>query len=279
MKPITAAINDIASMPWQQCVTAGDSPEVKICRFGSPSARTSIVLFGDSHALQWFNPVRRIVESNQWELTTILKLGCPAADVRTPRRAKNFVAGCDQWRADAIRQITALRPTLVVIGSASLYMDRPSTGDRTGLSIEQWKAGTSRTLRQLADAGLRTALLRDTPIPSFNVPTCLAHSIRHGWLFDTPCAVPWSTAVNPAVFAAEKSAARNLTNVYFIDMMDEFCYKDSCWPVRSGVVVYRDRDHLTASFAERLRPVLEFRLQQILNSHRKEIIKCCGSAG
>src|SRR5437879_9392424 len=47
MKRITAAINDIAAMPRQECVTLGESPEVKTCEFGAAAGATSIVLFSD----------------------------------------------------------------------------------------------------------------------------------------------------------------------------------------------------------------------------------------
>jgi hypothetical protein len=119
MKTITAAVNDIARMPRQQCVTLGESPDVKTCVFGSPSSATNIVLFGDSHAIQWFNPLERIVESRGWKLTTIVKSGCPATDVRITGSEATSATACGLWRAEAIRRIVALRPSIVFIGNAT----------------------------------------------------------------------------------------------------------------------------------------------------------------
>ena len=57
MKIITDAIEDISNLPRQQCVSLGESSDVKTCVFGNTSSATNVVLFGDSHAIQWFNPL------------------------------------------------------------------------------------------------------------------------------------------------------------------------------------------------------------------------------
>jgi peptidoglycan/LPS O-acetylase OafA/YrhL len=265
MKRITAAVDDIAAMPRQECVTLGESPEVKTCEFGVAAGATSVVLFGDSHAIQWFNPLRGIAEAKGWKLTTVVKSGCPATDTKPPGSTAGFRANCDKWRADAIRKIVSLRPTAVLIGNASEYLDRQ---DKPGISIEEWRAATARTLHALVAGGTRVALLRDTPRPWFDIPTCLARSLRHSWYPGGSCAMEESTVVDPAIFDAEKAAARDLQNVYFIDMTDQLCYNEVCSAVQNGEIIYRDESHLTGSFADRLRPVLEQRLLTILNAPR-----------
>jgi peptidoglycan/LPS O-acetylase OafA/YrhL len=263
MSRITAAVNDIAAMPRQQCVTLGESPEVKTCEFGAAAGATSIVLFGDSHAIQWFNPLRRMAEAEGWKLTTLVKSGCPATDIKPRGSTAGFLTNCDKWRADAIRKIVSLRPTAVLIGNASVYLNRQ---DQPGISIGQWRAATARTLHAFAAGGVRVALLRDTPRPWFDVPTCLARSLRHSWYPGGSCAMDESTVVDPAIFDAERAAARDLQNIYFIDMTDQLCHNDVCSAVQSGEIIYRDESHLTGSFADRLGPVLEQRLLTILNA-------------
>src|SRR5258708_35591030 len=110
MKTITAAIDDIARMPRQQCVSLGQSPEAKTCIFGDASSRTHIVLFGDSHAVQWFNPLQRIVESHGWELTTMVKSACPAIDIVSPGLSGGAGAIFAKWPAQTLRRIAALPP-------------------------------------------------------------------------------------------------------------------------------------------------------------------------
>jgi peptidoglycan/LPS O-acetylase OafA/YrhL len=267
MKRITAAVADIAAMPRQECVTLGESPEVKTCEFGDQSGTTSVVLFGDSHAIQWFNPLRRMAEAHGWKLTTIVKSGCPATDINPPRNTAGFVANCSKWRADAIRRIVSMRPSVVFIGNASGYLNRRDrSADETGVSADEWRAGTARTLQALSAARVRAALMRDTPRLLFDVPTCLARSVRHSWYSGGSCAMDEATVVDPAIFDAEKVAARDLQNVHLIDMIDQLCQKNICFAVQGGEIVYRDDSHLTGSFAERLKPVLEERLLAILNA-------------
>jgi peptidoglycan/LPS O-acetylase OafA/YrhL len=269
MTRITAAVADIAAMPRQECVTSGESPEVKTCVFGNESGATSVVLFGDSHAIQWFNPLRRMAEAHGWKLTTIVKSGCPATDINPPGRTAGFVANCDKWRADAIRRIVSLQPSVVFLGNASVYLNRRNhPADETGISVDEWRAGTGRTLAALSAGGLREILMRDTPRLPFDVPTCLARSVRHNWYPGGSCAADESIVVDPAIFDAEKAAARHLKNVYFIDMIDQLCQKSVCAAAQSGEIIYRDDSHLTGSFAERLKPVLEQRLLAILKDSR-----------
>ena len=154
MKAITAAIGDIGSLPRQQCVSSGET-RVKSCSFGDKSSGTRIVLFGDSHALQWFNPLSRIAQSHGWELITVLKSGCPAADIGLPGNA-GFTTACDNWRAEAIQRIVSLRPYIVFVGNASAYVERKTAqGVQAGVSLDDWQNGTRRTI-EVSDDGRPT---------------------------------------------------------------------------------------------------------------------------
>jgi len=267
MTRITAAVDDIAAMPREACVTLGESSEVKVCEFGKQSVTTSLVLFGDSHAIQWFNPLREMTEAKGWRLTTIVKSGCPATDIKPPERTQEFVAKCEEWRANAIRRILSLRPSIVFIGNASVYLNRrENAADGTGISLQEWQEGTARTLQALSAGGVRAAVMRDTPRLLFDVPTCLARSVRHSWYPGGSCSMAEARVVDPAIFDAEKTAAQGLENIHFIDMIDQLCQKSVCSAVQGGEIVYRDDSHLTGSFAERLRPVLEQRLLAILEA-------------
>lgn len=269
MKTIDAAVDDIASMPRQQCVNLGESPDLKTCVFGSTSSGTNIILFGDSHAIQWFNPLLQIAESHGWKLTTMVKSGCFATDVRTPGSSTAFAINCARWRAEAIRRIVGLRPSIVFIGNASNYFGRKDDpSSRFGVSPDEWQDGTRRTLKALTTAGLRVVAMRDNPSSSWDIPTCLARFVRHSWHPSGSCEMDKSTSLDPAVFEAEKAGARGLPNVHFIDLTDWLCQRDSCWTVQGGAVMYRDNNHLTGNFANSLAPVLDAELLLVVNTHR-----------
>jgi peptidoglycan/LPS O-acetylase OafA/YrhL len=253
MKAITKAVADISSLPRERCVALGQSAVLKTCVFGRPSSALNIVLFGDSHAIQWFNPLLRIAESRGWTLTTMVKSGCPAADINPPGFDTGFAAGCAAWRDRAIHRILTHRPDLVFAASAAVYH----------VSIEDWRAATRRTFVALNDAGVDVAAMRDTPIAGFDIPTCLARSLR---LFHIRrvCEVERATALDPSIFEAEKSAARGLANVHFLDLTGRLCRTDTCWVTVDGEPIYRDSNHLTGRAAERLAPALESELVPIV---------------
>jgi peptidoglycan/LPS O-acetylase OafA/YrhL len=265
MKRITASIDDIARMPRQQCVSLGDSAEVKTCVFGDRSADTSIVLFGDSHAIQWFNPLQRMAESHGWKLTTLVKSGCPAADIRNAGSSPRFAAACNEWRAESIRRIVSMRPSAVFVGNATVYL---KADNKSRVSLDDWRDGARRTLETLSKAGLRVAAMRDNPRFPFDVPTCLARSVRHSYYPGGSCEMSMSAVFDPAIVRAEDVAAQGLPNVHFIDLTDQFCQGDICSAALNGEVMYRDDNHLTGSFADRLMPVLEDRAHPVISAPR-----------
>ena len=259
MQAITASADDITDMPRQQCVS--QSEDVKTCVFGNPSSTVNVALLGDSHAIQWFNPLRRMVELHHWKLTTFVKSGCPATDITPLGFSAGFVNACSRWRAEAIRQISSLRPSLVFYADATVYIgrkDRPSP--HSGTSIGEWQDGMRRTLEALTATGLRVAVMRDNPLPGFDVPTCLARSLRHSWYPGGACQMDRALSLNPALFEAEKSSARGLSTVRFIDLTEQLCQGEVCPATQNGAVMYRDDNHLTGSFATSLRPALEAQL-------------------
>jgi peptidoglycan/LPS O-acetylase OafA/YrhL len=265
MTAITAAIDDIGKLPLQQCASPLESSEVRSCLFGNTSSAINLVLFGDSHAMQWFNPLQHIAELHGWKLTTIVKPGCPATDISPPRISARFKANCATWRTEAIRQIVALRPSIVFLGNATIYLrrqDKPAS--RLDVSLDEWRDGTRRTLESLTGAGLQVVAMRDTPLPTFDIPTCLARTVRHSWYPGGSCEMDQSASVNPAVFQAEKASARGLPKVHFLDLTDKLCDGKDCWAVHQGMITYRDDNHLTGRFADSLTSVLEAGLLPIL---------------
>ncbi len=264
MKTIAAAAaNDIAAISRKQCVASAESAAVKTCVFGVPSSPTNIVLFGDSHALQWFNPLRQMAVSHGWKLTTVVKSSCPAIDIAPPNLDRNFAAACVEWRAAAVREIVALDPLVVFIGNATTYLERGFA--HKVVSVEAWQRGTRHTLEALSRAGLEVAVMRDNPIPAFDIPACLARSMRHAAIAGA-CTMNRPAVLNPAIFEAEQAGARDLPRVHLIDLTDQFCSNEVCWAMRDGEVLYRDDNHLTGRAAARLEPVIEARLLPIVNA-------------
>src|SRR5690606_30256 len=108
---LVAARTDMPSIYSDGChlpFRAVDFPE---CAYGDPSAARTMVLFGDSHAAQWFPALERIALTRGWRLVSLTKSGCPAVDVSL----FNLALGrpyeeCDAWRDAVMRRIASERP-------------------------------------------------------------------------------------------------------------------------------------------------------------------------
>ncbi len=259
MKSFAAAAIDDGRLPRARCVASGTQSGVLQCEFGQRDAATHVVLFGDSHAFQWFNPIESIATQQHWRLTTVLKSGCGAADVTDGALARDAVQrSCVAWRRTAIQSIVAWRPDLVIMGTATNFPDA---------NREQWRLvrdGLHASLRPLVDAGLHVAVMRDVPRFAFNAPDCLARAARHGWDVQRWCTGPIELVVKADVYVAEQEAARGLEGVGFVDTLPALCSHEECRTASGGRAMYRDDNHLTGTFAESLRPVIEPQLATIL---------------
>lgn len=62
------------------------------CVYGDPSSRDVVVLFGDSHAAQWFPALDRVSRENGWKLVSLTKASCKTADITTRARGRAYEA-------------------------------------------------------------------------------------------------------------------------------------------------------------------------------------------
>ena len=75
------------------------------CEYGNPGGSTTIVLFGDSHAAQWFPALEAAALRNDWRLIVLAKMGCPAITVSVTMMDGGDYGGCDLWRYRSIDRI------------------------------------------------------------------------------------------------------------------------------------------------------------------------------
>ena len=259
------AANDMPRLYETGCLSEGGLRE---CAFGDPASGTTVVLFGDSHAAEWFPALERIAKQQGYRIVTLLKAACPAAGVVPGAGHGEYE--CAAWRDAAIRRIITLRPAAVVMGSFSGYVKRH--GDvhitRPGIlyarySYHEWEEATRKTLATLDGAGVITLLIRDSPMAGFDVPVCLARTAWYGY---GGCALPRSDVLDDAVFGAERNAAKGMQHVFTVDLSDQICGAATCEPARNGLISYSDGNHLTASFVETLTPAFAARIVPVITA-------------
>jgi hypothetical protein len=213
------------------------------------------VLFGDSHAMQWFQALERVAAARGWRLVQLTKAGCPpeaVSVVYAPQR--RVYPECDAWRADALARIERERPALVVV-SASVQYRVIASGHRLGAepSTRALETGYAPILSRLREAARKVVVIADVPIPPWDVPDCVAGVTRDF----ARCAFPRAAAVARSHRIRDAVAH---AGVAVIDPTDQLCRATVCPAVTGDVLVYRRSGHLTATYAATLAPWLEERL-------------------
>lgn len=238
----------------QSCTSFFGDAMVRECHFGNLESAATVVLFGDSHAEQWFPALKRIAKQKEFKLTTLVKSSCPSISVPVFNpRIERIETECSAWRQKALARIKELHPIAVVIASSIGYVKGPGREDGYAtLTNNQWMDGTRSILSQLNDDQIPAILVRDTPRPGFNVPICLSRVASHGKNPAGACRIDQRLALGVPTWNAEQRAAAGLPTVKTLDLTDQFCAGNSCSPMRDGIVVYRDTNHITASFSTHL---------------------------
>lgn len=222
------------------------------CVGGLPEGRQTMVLLGDSHAGQWYSALDAIARDRGWRLVVMTKSACPIIDKEFfYHRIGRVFRECTQWKQAAVARMQELRPALLVVSNAESY----------GFADNDWEPGVARMLTPLADASERLVVLRDTPNPGFSTPACLARrewNPRFSW---RACEFDPTRSLSPAVLAAYQALARRRSDVAVVDMTAAICPETPC-PVQdaSGIIKYRDINHLSDSYVKSLTGALALTL-------------------
>ncbi|MGW3644924.1 acyltransferase family protein [Streptomyces sp. NPDC000878] len=240
------------------CHVAYDSTSTPPCEYGDPASDKVVVLFGDSHAAQWFPALNRLAGERGWKLVSWTKASCKAAKV-TLRRFEGPYAECDVWRARAIERIVALRPDLVIVSSSDAGEPLNPERDLGG----QWTNGLRTTYEALGASGAKVVALLDTPWPRTDAVDCAAlYSLR----LDR-CTNRLPGAIRDGARRVATLAAARLSGATVIDPVPWLCTGRGDCPVLVGdTVVYRDDSHIADAYAEAVAPVLGARLTEVVGT-------------
>lgn len=242
----------------QGCHLDYDAQVQPPCRFGERKSQRRVVLFGDSHAAQWFVPIVTAAQNAGWALDVRTKTTCPPADVTiwdSPRKA--IYSACNEWRAARLAELAKDPPTAVILTSWSRYQTwlyDPSTGKPVTIDEAEnlWRDGYDRTIRSITDLGIAVIEIRDTPEMLPNYLDCLSDN---EW---ASCSRPKDEALAGMASSNANSPPRKI-----VDLTRNFCDDTSCQAARGNIIIYRDTHHLTASFAGTLYAPFESALRDL----------------
>lgn len=222
----------------QGCLMGQDRVRSGACRFGDRRSSKKVVLFGDSHAMQWGPGLIRLAESRNWQVIALTRASCPAALVHI-----DFY--CDTWRRNSLQRIRKMRPGLVLVASAA-NDDAYEVSD-AGVTLSRASSedhlvdGMVRLLRRLKRWSGKAMVMQDQAVTPFNVTLCLrANASRPSNCGFVPS--------RPREYSYDREGARLVPGVRLIDPMPMLCRGGWCHAVDHDYLVYRNQGHLSASF-------------------------------
>jgi hypothetical protein len=230
----------------QQNLTATKSS----CIYANAASKTTIVLFGDSHALSWFPAIEQLAINKNWKLVSLTMSSCWPSTIPAWNATTNvLMSNCAIWRANALKQIATIKPYITFVAGTRGF----STIDKKGNILDgtaktnAWIAGMNTTLAALHKATKNLVYLSDYPTSQLVVPDCLN---------DQPyalevCATPVDTAISVDWLNTERIVALS-NKAIWVNPTEWVCNTDPCLPVLNNYVIYRDGGHLTATFAQTL---------------------------
>ncbi len=224
------------------------------CIYGNPNSKTTIVLFGDSHALSWFPAIELLAKAKNWRLISLTMSSCWPSDIPAwNSTTKKLMSNCSIWRKNTLQQIVQLHPAMVFVtgtrGFSTInYRGAVLINDERELA---WEAGMKRTLDTLKVASPRVIYISDSPFSTVDPPKCLSSHAKSV----LACSTPIAQAVSLDWLGHEADIA-NAENITWVDPTTWICASDPCSPISGNTLIYVDGGHLTATFARSLEKFL-----------------------
>ena len=204
------------------------------CTYGDINSKTTVVLYGDSHAAQWFPALETLANDRGFKLVSLTKSACPSVDVPRADQGAFKNVHCDKWRDDSIARIKKLRPAAVIMSSFQYFNPPSGYPDE----YQWWKEGQIRLLDALRGSSKHLIYISDTPRPLRDIPNCLA-----------------SRDVK-SCNTTEKTPVKIINGFEKVDPTPWLC-TNYCPAIQDGYVVYRDASHISVAAALALKSQLE----------------------
>lgn len=199
------------------------------CLYGDVNSKRKLVLYGDSHAAQWFPALEKIAIDEGFALISLTKSACPAVEVTRIESGAFKNSDCNAWRKNAIMRIKALKPE-AVIASSFQHFEYPKNVSSRDI---WWFQGQRTLYRNLLGTAPKLIYISDTPKPKRDIPSCLA------------------TAKADECDGNERSDSRVTRGFIALDPTSLLC-SDSCPAIVDGVVAYRDASHISVDMSAAL---------------------------
>ncbi|WP_081731788.1 acyltransferase family protein [Microbacterium sp. TS-1] len=251
---LMGARDDNASVYSSPCHQTESETGFQVCAFGDVDSPVTVVLFGDSHAANWFPALETIARERGIRLESYSKSSCSSNLVAKKFQGRAYWE-CDQWRAAVLDHLREESPDMIILSNFSPSSTEPTSFvDQSRPTAEVWADGTRRAIDAMPSSS-DVVVIEDTPRQLEDPVLCLSRHLNDA----AQCATSSEAALRADVAAQEHDAVEAVGRRY-IDLNDYLCNLESCPVVIGDMLVYRDAHHLTATFSKFLTPALESRL-------------------
>jgi peptidoglycan/LPS O-acetylase OafA/YrhL len=209
------------------------------CEYADTKSDKTMVLYGDSHAAQWFPALVEIASRSGYRLISLTKSACPSVDTVRLDQGGFKMSRCKQWRINTIKRIQEINPDVLIMSSFQYFAQPPRFTDRE----QWWNDGQRKLLTEVKNISPHLIYITDTPHPLRDIPACLAnYSI-------SKCNT------------TQRSEDLSISGFNVINPNSWLCSR-VCPAVKDGVVAYRDASHISVDIAIALIPRLTQALRE-----------------
>ena len=242
---LAVASSDSPELPESCFSVSREQVAASFCPLGDRTSTLKIAAVGDSHIAQYAGALNALAIKNNWAIDMYAKGGCPFSYAVRVHDAV-LTQNCPLWVANVVEKLSSSDYNLMV------------TSQRAGVAWvggnESAVSGLTSIWQELTSAGLPILALKDSPQPDKKMPACL--------LTGNKCLLPKVSALG---LDPQVNSALQVPEVRLADFDYFFCDEKNCFPVIGNVVVYRDDNHITDTFARTLAPYIEKYIVQAIS--------------
>jgi len=203
------------------------------CTYGDLNGLSTIVLYGDSHAAQWFPATEKLATQKGFKLVSLTKSACPSVEVSRPDKGAFKNRDCDAWRKNSIARIKKIHPDAVIVSSFQYYAPGTGSKDRN----LWWSDGQQKLLASLSGSSQHLVYISDTPHPTRDIPSCI------------------SSGKISRCNGSSRSEVSVVQGFQVIDPTPWLC-NSQCPAIKGSTVTYRDASHISVAMSLKLAPQL-----------------------
>lgn len=238
--PNLADVHKELSRTYAACASSRGAATTPRCEFGDPAGERTVAIVGDSHVRMLASPIVEAATEQGWRVVTYLHNSCPFS---LEARERQYADECLRSNEATHQALLDEAPDIVVTG---IFADATFEGPSGGVDglVSAWDA--------LHEVGSRVVVVKDAPRPRPDVQECVADHAKD----PARCAVSRETAFDHPAHATVEKAVRQSADAELLDLTDRYCGPRRCMAVIGNVMVYRDSNHVTDTYARSLRPYI-----------------------